>query len=155
MTPILVGGLVKLFLTSLGGFLLLFGALHIRFCPCHCSFGFGLSSAWFSLVPVLCTPRYTLKTIFRVSLRQKQQNLRLKSFAPMVFAYNKRLPSSWNFHSVGRSMDELGNFGHVSVPIMEGPGHCLRLKNGVFFSITIGLADPLYDELFYKFFFFR
>ena len=31
----------------------------------------------------------------------------------MVFAYNKRLPSSWNFYSVGRNMDELGNFGHV------------------------------------------
>src|SRR5205823_9802294 len=55
----------------LGGFLLLFGALHIRFCPCRCSFGFGLSFAWFSSVPVLCTSRYTLKTIFRVSLRQK------------------------------------------------------------------------------------
>src|SRR5437868_15305238 len=72
----------------------------------------------------------------------------------MVFAYNKRLPSSWNFHSVGRSMDELGNFGHVSVPIMEGPGHCLRLKNSAFFSITIGSADLPYDELFYKFLLF-
>jgi len=51
----------------------------------------------------------------------------------VVFAYNKRLPSSWNFYSVGRNMDELGNFGHVSVPIMEGPGHCLWLKNGAFF----------------------
>ena len=71
MSPILVGGLVKLFSTPLGGFLLLFGALHIRFCPCRCSFGFGPSSAWFSSVPVLCIPRYTLKTIFRVSLRQK------------------------------------------------------------------------------------
>src|SRR5881227_1986596 len=71
MSPILVGGLVKLFSTPLGGFLLLFGALHIRFCPCRCSFGFGPNSAWFSLVPVFCTPRYTLKIIFRVSLRQK------------------------------------------------------------------------------------
>src|SRR6185295_14680786 len=71
MSPILVGGLVKLFSTPLGGFLLLFGALHIRFCPCRCSFGFGPSSAWFSSVPVFCTLCYTLMTIFRVSLRQK------------------------------------------------------------------------------------
>src|SRR5881398_1485958 len=120
MSPILVSGLVKLFSTPLGGFLLLFGALHIWFCPCRCSFGFGPSSAWFSSVPVLCISRYTGS-----ALGKKQQNLHLKSFAPVVFAYNKRLPSSWNFYSVGRSVNELGNFGHVSVPIMEGPGHCL------------------------------
>ena len=52
-------------------------------------------------------------------------------------------------------MDELGNFGHVNVPIIEGPGHCLRLKNGAFFSITIGSANLPYDELFYKFLLFQ
>ena len=51
----------------------------------------------------------------------------------MVFAYIKRRPSSWNFYSVGRKIDELGNFGHVSVPIMEGPCQCLRLKIGARF----------------------
>ena len=144
-----------MFSTPLGGFFLLFEALHIRFCPCRCSFGFGPSSAWFSSVPVLCTPRYTLKTIFRISLRQKITNLRLKSFAPVVFAYNKRLPSSWNFYSMGRSMDELGNFGHMSVPIMEGPGHCLRLKNGALFLDYDWFRRSAYDELFYKFLFFQ
>ena len=122
MSPILVDGLVELFSTTRGGFLSFLG-------PCTVGVvDFVLAAAlWFwaefysrfRRFRCFCTPRYTLKTIFRVSLRQNTTKPFLKSFAPVVFAYNKRLPSSWNFYSVGRKMDELGNFGHVAVPIME------------------------------------
>ena len=107
-----------------------------------CTYGFVLAAALLVLGWVLpgfrqfrCFAPHVirLRQYSGLALGKKQQNLLLKSFAPVVFAYNKRLPSSWNFYSVGRNMDELGNFGHVSVPIMEGPGHCLRLKNGAFF----------------------
>src|SRR3989337_4591782 len=104
MSPILVDGLVELFSITRGGFLSLLE-------PCTVGVvDFVLAAAlWFwakfysrfRRFRCFCTPRYTLKTIFRVSLRQKQQNLRLKSSAPVVFAYNKRLPSSWNFYSMG------------------------------------------------------
>ena len=69
MFLILVGGLVKLFSTLLGGSLSFLGP---------CTFGFVLAVApWFWAAFYLgfvgsgvFTPRYTLKAIFRVSLRR-------------------------------------------------------------------------------------
>jgi hypothetical protein len=51
-------------------------------------------------------------------------------------------------------MDELGNFGHVSVPIMEGPGQCLWLKIGAIFMHRDWCTDQLYDVMFFTNFYF-
>ena len=57
---------------------------------------------------------------------------------------------------MGRKMDELGNFGHVSVPIIEGPGQCLWLKIGAIFMHRDWCTDQLYDVMFFtNFYFFR
>ena len=77
-------------------------AFHSPLLRPHASWFWAEYFAWVQSVPVVILHGTRKDTIFRVSLRQQQQNLVQSPSHQWFFAFAKRFPSSWNFFGLGK-----------------------------------------------------